>query len=774
LKVSERQIRRARERTAERETRRSKRLGRKVALASGAALGATVLFAPAAQADTFTVTSTDDDGDEGTLREEIEDANDNPGDDVIAFASNVTGTITLTDGDIEIYYDALDIQGPGADVLEVVSEDSRIFQLYDFDSDGEQNSVSGLTLTGDTGGNGGAIDSDDQGSFGASLALDGMVIRDSYSGEDGGAVRFDAEEYGDTLTITNSVIANNDALDNGGGLYSVDGNVTISGSTISGNEAVNGVGGGAFTDDGSLTIVNSLLSENQSDSGGNGNYGGGAVFVEETYDEDNETGTEVLVQSTAFLGNYSDDYGGALYLSQPDGDIVITGSTFADNEAANGAGGVYVQETYFGSDLTISSSTFSGNDAGVDADNDGGYGGGALIDAVDGDTLIENSTFSGNTASYSGGGIHFWYLNEDQTTTIQNSTIVDNAAALNPADYSGPYGGGGIYLYDDVDSTDENGPVILSSTIVANNSAEEGPDLGSGEFADGFDAGFSLIESTDGARDPQQAEINEDPAGSNLFGVDPLLGPLAANGGPTQTHAPALTSPVLDAGIANGLAQDQRGRARTSDLALVPNRPGSDATDIGSVEIQAGDVEAQCQDTVVRKLNGTSGDDTITGTGAAEAIFGLAGADTLNGAGGNDCVSGDQGRDNARGGPGADIVEGGAGKDRAAGGGGKDNVKGGGGKDRASGGGGKDKVKGQGGKDRLKGGGKKDRLAGQKGKDNLKGGGGKDRLKGGPGKDKLAGGGGRDRLNCGGGNDKATAQPNDRVSANCEQVVEAG
>ncbi len=61
----------------------------------------------------------------------------------------------------------------------------------------------------------------------------------------------------------------------------------------------------------------------------------------------------------------------------------------------------------------------------------------------------------------------------------------------------------------------------------------------------------------------------------NLSG-DPLLGPLADNGGPTLTHLPELGSPLIDAGDnATCLSEDQRG---------LPRDDGS--CDIGSVERQ--------------------------------------------------------------------------------------------------------------------------------------------------------------------------------------------
>ena len=125
--------------------------------------------------------------------------------------------------------------------------------------------------------------------------------------------------------------------------------------------------------------------------------------------------------------------------------------------------------------------------------------------------------------------------------------------------------------------------MVLSSTIVANNEASGDPDLGGGGGGYSyFQAGFNLI----GER-PYLATFTGDPSGSNIVGEEPNLGPLYDNGGPTYTHEPYGNSPALDAGIANGLTQDQRGSQRTIRLPGVRTARGSDTTDIGSVEAAA-------------------------------------------------------------------------------------------------------------------------------------------------------------------------------------------
>ena len=304
--------------------------------------------------------------------------------------------------------------------------------------------------------------------------------------------------------------------------------------------------------------------------------------------------------------------------------------------------------------------------------------------------------------------------------------------------------GGGIYRED----TGTADSPLLSSTIIANNLpdglAEESGSEGS------FRAEFTLIEF------PGNATISDQTPGSNIFNADPSLGPLTNNGGPTATHLPAADSLAIDAGIANGLANDQRGFPRTVDLAKA-NANGSDGTDIGAVERQTvepppsggggggggttpppgttptGDT---CQGAAATKQSGTAANDTLSGTGAVDLIEGSGGNDQVSGSGGNDCLKGQDGNDTVRGQ------------------------------------GGNDKVKGNAGNDQLKGGGGADSLTGADGGDRVKGGGGQDRLKGNGGSDKLsAADGAKDRVNCGGGQDKATVDSKDKVSNNCENVT---
>ena len=685
-----------------------------------------MLFAPGAQAATFNVTSLADDGSPGTLRTAIRSANLTPGADTVTFASGLSGTIQLnaTDGAIEINSDSLDIQGPGASQLTVRgSGNERLFTLYHFDDPDQKVTFAGLTLTGgnqdgsgsDPSSSGGAISSDDDaaGFAAGTVEIDSSILTGNHADADGGAFY----TYYSQLVIRDSQITNNSAGQDGGGVLLYGANQTLNGddaltvvnSRITGNTA-GGAGGGINDDEpyGNVVLQGATIANNTSYDGG----GGAKLYSDDSTGGGNAT--DITIQGSTFSGNTAgtathDSYGGGLSLYGHDetNRVTVSGSTFADNTASAGGGGVMAWGT--GAPVTIENSTFTGNSAGD------------------------------QTSAYDGGGAISSYNTEDLPRTVRNSTIVGNTSAAE---------GGGISRNND-DNSSYPGPDVfrLSSTIVSGNHAgTTGPDLADqdGTTPSGsFDVGFSIIGSTAGAT------VTENPAGSNQIGVDPQLGPLADNGGPTQTFLPALTSPAVDAGIANGLTTDQRGLARTADISAVPNRAGSDGTDIGSTEIQS----ASCQGAFVPSKTGTDGDDTITGTDGPDALFGANGNDQINALGANDCVSGDAGND---------TLTGDDAKDLLLGGDGNDGIKGGAGKD---------KIKGEDGKDKLNGDAGKDKVVGGAGKDKIKGGNGKDKIKGNGGKDKINSIDGKvDKVNCGGSKDKAKVDSIDKVGKNCEVV----
>src|SRR5207248_9403932 len=90
---------------------------------------------------------------------------------------------------------------------------------------------------------------------------------------------------------------------------------------------------------------------------------------------------------------------------------------------------------------------------------------------------------------------------------------------------------------------------------------------------------YDLLGITNGCTGFSNA-VNGDLAGSSATPLDPKIGPLQNNGGPTLTIALLPTSPAIDQGSVSGLTTDQRGRPRPIDNPAIPNALGGDGSDI--------------------------------------------------------------------------------------------------------------------------------------------------------------------------------------------------
>ncbi len=173
-----------------------------------------------------------------------------------------------------------------------------------------------------------------------------------------------------------------------------------------------------------------------------------------------------------------------------------------------------------------------------------------------------------------GGGIE-----NEGTMSISDSTIADN-------DNTSASGGGIL----------QDGALTLANTIVADNEAAAGPDIYS-EDGSLTSEGNNLIGQTNGST----GWITSDLTGTTANPLNPLLGPLANNGGPTETMALLPGSPAIDAGnnalIPAGITTDQRGPG----YARVVN--GN--VDIGAYEVQT-PVQPVASNTALRSSNPSS------------------------------------------------------------------------------------------------------------------------------------------------------------------------
>jgi hypothetical protein len=119
-------------------------------------------------------------------------------------------------------------------------------------------------------------------------------------------------------------------------------------------------------------------------------------------------------------------------------------------------------------------------------------------------------------------------------------------------------------------------PITVRNTIIAQNFINLGEQDVTGFFAS---QGNNLIGAIDGGSGGFGAA--GDLSGTFDSPLDPLLGDLANNGGPTKTHAPLAGSPAIDHGNNVGAPLiDQRGVLRPRD----GNGDGRAVVDIGAVE----------------------------------------------------------------------------------------------------------------------------------------------------------------------------------------------
>jgi Chlamydia polymorphic membrane protein (Chlamydia_PMP) repeat len=253
----------------------------------------------------------------------------------------------------------------------------------------------------------------------------------------------------------------------------------------------------------------------------------------------------VLIEGNRVRGAGLSGYGGAMY-NCPNSAATIIDSTIRSNSAEVGGaicnGGV----------LTIIRSTFTDNTA-LEA-----RGGGAIFNY--GTLHVANGTFSGNSAAAGvGGAIHVGKLvGLIGGAQIDNSTISGNSAAL------GTSPGGGIY-----DRPGE--PIDVQNTIIAHNDPQNCG--GAALETEGFNLSSDKSCDLEGAGD--------------VNGVDPKLGSLRNNGGPTSTMALRANSPAIDAGNRSG-CRDWLGRLLATDQRGMP-RPDSHeprGCDIGAYESQ--------------------------------------------------------------------------------------------------------------------------------------------------------------------------------------------
>lgn len=357
------------------------------------------------------------------------------------------------------------------------------------------------------------------------------------------------------------------------------------GLNVQGNDVTVDAGGASRVlnlGSGQLTLQRARLTGGRAPTGGGLLVGAGATVtvVESTISGNESTGLSSCTKyfsgvSPGFLLGCEGSGGGAGIWSA--GVLHLSRSTVSGNHGIGGGcvstpgpGGGYVETCSWSQGAGVSSS------------------GGTVVD----------STISGNWADFgSGSGLSA----AAGAVAVSQSTIVGNLGNR-PTQLAGCCFGGG-------DGPPVNGTITVQGSIVAGAASVCG-------FEGVSSLGHNVVSGTNcGFAQPTDQE-----------NVDPQLGLLADNGGPTPTHLPFANSPAVDAipvgtpGLCNGTAPyDQRGVAR----------PVGPACDIGAVEGDSGTTP-----TPLELVVDHGGDDTdaVPGDGVCQDAAGPAGACSLRAA----------------------------------------------------------------------------------------------------------------------------------------------
>lgn len=292
----------------------------------------------------------------------------------------------------------------------------------------------------------------------------GYVCGASGSGAGGGI-----EIHGNsTLEVSGGVIAGNSAP-SGGGVYAKDSTVNITNGVISGNSTLAtgvGFGGGIMAEGGSVTVSGGYITNNKyanyCGNDGNGDHGGAGLAA--------KNGTHVTISGGQITGNYSEEAGGGIYVTDIEHQgassrktmawLNITGGNIASNVSfrSEGAGirvGQMVDAMIKGA--SNSNPVYITNNHCMSRFDWGGGGifvqGDSKVASNAGRLFVYNSYISSNEAGGYGGGVAVCPTGKTLVTGTDGTAIFGNTSAGNEQNAND---------YESVSNTGNNGTPHLS------------------------------------------------------------------------------------------------------------------------------------------------------------------------------------------------------------------------------------------------------------------------------------------------------------------------
>jgi predicted outer membrane repeat protein len=364
------------------------------------------------------------------------------------------------------------------------------------------------------------------------LSVENLTITGGLA-EKGGAVKVIG---GQTVRLHNVKIIGNEATDRGGGIYSNDTRIFFLDSVQLLNNISQNEGGGVYFIGGPIQYVYYSMAVTGSTFQGNEAASGGGIYANGTLNVTNS----LIEKNTARID------GGGIYTIH---EAEITLSKINNNQATLTGGGICNENSdLVGNRLSIADTTLDGNKALL--------GGGIYNRGI---LSLEGSTLSNNIASSNGGGIWNGGIGSGINNLLYsiNSTISGNQAKR----------GGGIWGGEILANGFYSGHLKLINLTIAYNS-------GKGIYSHAGDVSLRnvlLAANTGGNCDfsvelEEKNSLSDDGTCDASIQADPLIGPLADNGGNTMTHQLLPGSPAIDRAVdTTGLHFDQRNFPRPRD-----------------------------------------------------------------------------------------------------------------------------------------------------------------------------------------------------------------